>query len=70
MILLIISETNTQKVKTQESGYPLQNQLLISMKVDLRGGFCGPWSHWVCLECANWLDQIELHNLDEDEGPK
>lgn len=36
----------------------------------LRGRFCSPWSHWVCLECANWLAQIELHNLDEDEGPK
>lgn len=30
----------------------------------------GPWLYFVCLECNEWLDQIERHNYDLDEGPK
>ena len=30
----------------------------------------GLWSHWACLACLEWLDQIEKHNYDRDEGEK
>lgn len=36
----------------------------------LVGGVTGPWRFWVCLECDDWLDDIERHNYDLDEGPK
>jgi hypothetical protein len=24
----------------------------------LRGGLTGPWSHWACLDCDDWLDEL------------
>jgi hypothetical protein len=31
----------------------------------LRGGFSGPFSHWVCLDCDDWLDEIERPKKSE-----
>ncbi|OLS34047.1 hypothetical protein BTR25_23125 [Bacillus sp. MRMR6] len=36
----------------------------------LRGGFTGPFTYWVCLDCDDWLVQIARHNYTQDEGPK
>jgi hypothetical protein len=36
----------------------------------LRDGSTGPFSYWICLDCADWLDQIARHSYTQDEGPK
>lgn len=30
----------------------------------LRGGFEGPWSHWVCFDCEDWLDTLKTPNKE------
>lgn len=30
----------------------------------------GPWRFWVCLPCNDYLDQVERHDYDIDEGEK
>jgi len=34
------------------------------------GGIRGPWRYWVCIECEDYLNEIERHNYDLDEGKK
>ena len=36
----------------------------------LTGGIRGPWRYWVCIECEDYLNEIERHNYDLDEGKK
>lgn len=36
----------------------------------LIGGITGPWSYWVCIECDDYLDEIERKNYNLEEGTK
>jgi hypothetical protein len=34
----------------------------------LRGGLTGPWSHWVCIDCDDWLDDIARIEVKKNEN--